>query len=67
MGKIIYNASKSMTLSVGYAHERFKYNDAALDNYNYKVSANGQNYLTGAYSDPNYSANVVFASVAYRF
>jgi hypothetical protein len=69
MLKAIYNVSKKLSFAAGYAYERFKYEDAALDNYPYYFSVSNTNvsYWTGVYSEPSYTANVVFASVAYKF
>lgn len=67
MAKVVYNATKSMTVAAGYAYERFKYSDAAVDNYPTTYTFGTTNYLTGAYKDPSYRANVVFLSAAYKF
>jgi MtrB/PioB family decaheme-associated outer membrane protein len=67
--KIQYSPSKTCTLSAGYAYERYTYNDASWDNYVYVPDVTGTNgaYLTGAYANPNYHANVVFLAASYRF
>jgi MtrB/PioB family decaheme-associated outer membrane protein len=65
MVKAIYSASKNLSLAVGYAYEKFKYNDAAIDGYNYYPQSNS--FLTGAYSEPSYQANIVFFTLAYKF
>lgn len=69
MAKAIYNVSKSLSLAAGYAYEKFKYNDAAINGYAYYYSTASTNpsYFTGAYSAPSYSANVIFAAVTYKF
>lgn len=64
--KVIYNATKSMTFSLGYAYEHFDYTDAQLDDYNYTPGP-GDAFLTGAYKDQSYSANIVFANATYKF
>jgi len=66
--KAIYNFGKSIAASVGYTYQRFKYSDAQLDNYNFAPTG-GTNaaFLTGAYKDQSYNANLVFGSVTYRF
>jgi hypothetical protein len=53
-----------MTLSLGYAYEHFDYTDAQLDDYDYTP---GDAFLTGAYKDQSYSANIIFASATYKF
>lgn len=67
--KIQYSPSKTYTLSAGYAYERYTYNDASWDNYVYVPATTTTNgaYLTGAYANPNYHANVVFLAASYRF
>jgi opacity protein-like surface antigen len=62
--KVIYNATKSMTLSLGYAYEHFDYSDAQLNDYDYTP---GDGFLTGAYKDQSYSANIFFAHATYKF
>jgi len=67
--KAIYNFTKSLTASLGYAHQRFKYSDAQLDNYNFTPNgaATSTGFLTGAYKDQSYTANVVFGGLTYKF
>jgi hypothetical protein len=67
--KIQYSPSKTYTLSAGYAYERYTYNDASWDNYDYVPATTTTNgaFLTGAYANPNYHANVVFLAANYRF
>jgi opacity protein-like surface antigen len=64
--KAIYNIMKSVTVTAGYAYEQFKLNDAQLAGYEYMVGA-PDSYLTGAYKDQKYNANVLFMSLIYRF
>ncbi len=67
--KAVYNFTKSLSASLGYAFERFKYSDAQLNDYNFVPATTGTNgaYLTGAYKDQSYRANLLFAGVTYRF
>jgi MtrB/PioB family decaheme-associated outer membrane protein len=67
--KLRYNPTESMTLVLGYAYESFTYNDASWAGYTYVPATTGTNgaFLTGAYANPNYHANVVFLSANYRF
>ncbi len=71
--KAVYNFTKSLMASLGYAFERFKYSDAQLDNYQFvnppggPVTGSNGAYLTGAYKDQSYKANVVFGGVTYKF
>jgi MtrB/PioB family decaheme-associated outer membrane protein len=62
--KIRYTTTTHYTFTVGYAYESYKYNSSQFDNY---LMVQGTNYLTGAYANPNYDAQVVFAAVEYKF
>lgn len=67
--KTIYNLTKSLTASIGYAYERFSYRDDQLDGYRYVPATSGTNgaFLTGAYKDQSYKANVIFLGLSYKF
>ena len=66
--KAIYNFTKSLAASIGYAYERFRYSDAQLDNYNFAPTG-GTNaaFLTGAYKDQSYKASLIFGGLSYKF
>jgi len=71
--KAAYHFTKSVIVSAGYVYERFKYNNAQLDNYLFvnpavgPVTGGNAGYLTGAYKDQSYKAHVVFGGVTYKF
>ena len=71
--KTVYRFTKSIIVSAGYVYERFKYNDAQLDNYLFVNPAGGPvtggnaGYLTGAYKDQSYKGHLVFAGLTYKF
>lgn len=67
--KATYSVSPKVDLTGGYAYERYTYNDGHYDNYQYvyQSALTTANYLTGANSDPNYTANVVFLTAKYKF
>lgn len=67
--KLIYEATKNLTLTGVYAYEDYEYNDQFSDGYSYvwNSSATAFNYLTGAGMDPNYTANVFFLTAKYKF
>lgn len=67
--KIKYKPVQVLTLIAGYAYESFTYNDAGWDGYVNVPATAGTNgaFLTGAYANPNYHANVVYLSANYRF
>jgi len=64
--KGIYSINKNFELLLGFAREKFRLDDVAFNNYNNTiVVSGGQNYLSGAYANPNFTANVVYARVKY--
>ena len=69
MVKLIYDVTKHIVFSIGYAYEKFKYSDAQLDGYTLTPTTlgNPDAYLTGAYSNQAYKANLYFATMTYKF
>jgi hypothetical protein len=70
MIKAVYNVVKGLSLTVGYAYERFKYKDAQYEGFRYIIGAfpaNNTAALTGAYIKPSYSTNLVFLGATYKF
>jgi MtrB/PioB family decaheme-associated outer membrane protein len=69
MIKAVYNITNHWEASLGYLFERFDYNDAQLDNYNFAPTGAATNtaFLTGAYKGQSYTDNLVFAGVTYKF
>lgn len=69
MLKAIYEFSKNISCSLGWAYEKYVYQDVQVDGYIYVPATTGTNgaYLTGFGKDPSYTANVYFASLTYRF
>ncbi|HMK55610.1 MAG TPA: MtrB/PioB family decaheme-associated outer membrane protein [Dissulfurispiraceae bacterium] len=70
--KFKYTPTKHYIFTAGYAYEHYKYSDASFDNYalvsgTYPPGNSTTALLTGAYANPNYSSNVFFAAVSYRF
>lgn len=64
--KAVYNVSKPLTVTCGYAYEQYKYSDAQLDGYQYAPPATPL-YLTGAFKDSSYNASAAFVTAAYKF
>jgi MtrB/PioB family decaheme-associated outer membrane protein len=63
-----YAVSKSLDLTAGYAYERFRYSDIAVDNYQYTIGASPNiSYLSGAYAFPNYNANIAYLMATVKF
>ena len=67
--KAVYNFTKSLAASLGYAYQSYQYSDAQLNNYNFTPSGAASNsaFLTGAYKDQSYRANLIFGSLSYSF
>jgi MtrB/PioB family decaheme-associated outer membrane protein len=62
---VSYAFNKNMTFVFGYLYSQFRLNDGQLNGYQYVPSSSV--YLTGAYTDQNYNANVYYVKVYYRF
>ncbi len=67
MAKAFYAVSKKITVSAGYIHEKFNYDDAQFDGYRHIIGTPPNTYLTGAYKDQSYRADIVFLSMEYTF
>jgi MtrB/PioB family decaheme-associated outer membrane protein len=67
MVKVLYNVTPSTSLTAGYAYEKYSVSDAQYDGYRYTLGTPPTTYLTGAYANPDYKANVVFFGVNYKF
>jgi MtrB/PioB family decaheme-associated outer membrane protein len=67
--KAIYHLTPALSLTGGWAYEKYVYDDAQYNGYQYVPATTGTNgaYLTGAYKDPSYRANVFFLTAAYKF
>ena len=68
LGELTYNLTRTLSFGAGYIYTVFVSDDAQYDGYQF-VSASGStngNFLTGAYADMTYKANIVYVSVAYR-
>jgi MtrB/PioB family decaheme-associated outer membrane protein len=69
MAKLTYTLTKSLSFAAGYVYTKFIADDAQYNGYQYLIASgttNG-NFLTGAYTNPSYEANIVFLTTAYRF
>jgi len=67
--KAVYDVTKRLSFSIGYAYEKFRYNDAQIEGYQFVPATAGTNgaYLTGAYREPSYSSSIVFFGATYKF
>ena len=67
MVKLLYKLTSSTSLTAGYAYEKYSVSDAQYDGYQYTLGNPINTYLTGAYANPDYKANVVFFGVNHKF
>ncbi len=67
--KGVYAFSKAWTFTGGWAYERYEYSDSQMNGYQYTVpgSSNQNSYLNGTYAQPQYTANILYFLVNYRF
>jgi hypothetical protein len=67
--KGVYDFSRSLSLTAGYAYEKYDYSDEQYNGYRYTIpaSSNQNSYLSGVYAFPAYKANIVYALVSWRF
>ena len=67
--KGVYDFSKSLALTAGYAYEKYEFSDEQYNGYRYTIPAatNQNSYLSGLYAAPQYKANIFYALVSYRF
>jgi hypothetical protein len=66
--KGVYKATKQLDVTLGYAYEKYDYSDIQMDGYIYNVkTGSNQNYLSGAYAFPNYTASIGYVYLTYRF
>jgi MtrB/PioB family decaheme-associated outer membrane protein len=68
--RAVYKATPALDVTVGYAYEKYEFQDTAWDNFTNVVAGgtpNQRSYLTGAYANPDYTANVVYVLFTYRF
>lgn len=72
--KMSYKFNKNLTVDFGYIYESLNYSDDAYANYNYvsgytSAGPGGTSllYQTGAYADPDYTANVFYTKLNFKF
>jgi MtrB/PioB family decaheme-associated outer membrane protein len=71
--KAVYNFTKSFAASLGYVYQSYQYSDAQLNNYQFinppggPVTGSNGAYLTGAYKDQSYRANLIYGGLSYSF
>lgn len=66
--KAIYAVNRSLDVVTGFAHEKFRFSDIALDSYQYTIGAGtSASHLSGAYAFPDYTLNVLYVTGTYKF
>ncbi len=65
--KAIYKYTKNMAITLGYVYEKYEYSDAQYNGYTYTVASPPNTFLSGAYADASYEANVGYVTVKYGF
>jgi MtrB/PioB family decaheme-associated outer membrane protein len=64
----IYDWSRSLELTTGYAYERYRYSDIGYDNTRYVAgTGTGASYTTGQFAFQPYSANILYAMAKLKF
>ncbi len=63
--KATYAVNPKLGVTLGYLYEQFDYSDLQYEGYDY--TASGGSYLSGAYADNNYEANVGYVLFRYGF
>jgi MtrB/PioB family decaheme-associated outer membrane protein len=62
--KLVYAFAKQLDIALGYVYEKYTYEDIQYEGYDYTPDAA---YLTGAYLDHDYEANIGYLTVRYGF
>lgn len=67
--KGVYTISKQWSVTAGYAYEKFSYKDAQFDGYRYVITAanRADSYLNGYMANPDYTNNIVYGMVTFKF
>jgi hypothetical protein len=68
--RLAYDYNKSLRFTFGYLYSQFRLNDGQLNGYNFVYpfsTTNGNSYLSGAFTDQSYKANVYYVRAMYRF
>lgn len=67
--RFMCDVTKQFGLTFGYLYSQFRLNDGQLNGYQYVMPVTGtvNTYLTGAYTDQNYNANLFYLKAMYKF
>jgi MtrB/PioB family decaheme-associated outer membrane protein len=68
--RLLFEYDRHLAFSLGYLYTQFRVNDGQYTGYQFvalPTTAAGASYLSGAYLDQSYKANIVFLRALYRF
>jgi predicted porin len=67
--KGVYAFSKTISVTAGYAYEKYDYGDAQYDGYRNTIPASNRadSYLNNIYAYPQYKANIFYGWVSWKF
>lgn len=67
--KGIYAFSKSISITAGYAYEKYDYKDAQFDGFRNVIPGNNgaDSYMMGYYANPQYKANIFYGWLTWKF
>jgi len=71
--KADYKINKNWTATAGYAYEKYEYNDDQMRGYQgfygyyQNLGGTGNSWLSGAFANPSYTANVFYVIGTYKF
>ncbi len=67
--KGIYKWSKAITLTAGYAYEKYDFKDVQTDGFQYVIPGNNgaDSYFMGYLANPQYKSNIVYGMVSWNF
>lgn len=67
--RVRYNAVKDLKFTLGYSYEKLDTSDSLYQGYQYVTITDGfpSTYLSGAYKDNSYRANIVYLKASYTF
>ena len=67
--KGVWAFSKALSLTAGYAYEKYEYSDEQYNGYRNTIpgSSNQDSYLSGLYASPQYKANIIYGMLNWRF
>ncbi len=63
--KFVYAFDKKLNINLGYVYEKYTFKDIQYEGYVYNPGTDV--YLTGAYADQDYEANIAYLAVRYVF